>query len=94
MPVEQREMFVVGAKTRLRDLFRMFDAAEIPEKELSGKVEAMAQQILFFVDNIVLPCLQYEDHVIQLTTREDLLELSSHLGQKCEVVKAASCLVI
>ena len=63
--VEERDLFIVGAKTRLRNLFERCMTTRTGFIEMTTKLEVMADQLLFFIDKIVLPCLQYR-YLIQV----------------------------
>ena len=41
--MDERELFIVGAKARLRDMSERYDKGDLPQTEYALKVEAMAQ---------------------------------------------------
>ncbi|CAD7933244.1 unnamed protein product [Amoebophrya sp. A25] len=87
MDRDQRELFVIGAKQRLRDLYVQFDNGQLERREFGHKVESMAQQITHFIDTVVLPCLTFFDVTLEIRTREDLALLGRNLDHNCFVTE-------
>ncbi len=87
LETDLRELFVIGAKQRLRDLYLLYDKGHLDRTEFGHKVEQMSLQISDFIDSVVLPCLSYRDCTIEIQTREDLALLTKHLDSRCFVTE-------